>query len=183
FAILLWEISSHKIPFDDIKNDMQVSEKIKENKRPSPFAEDTPEKYIKIIEQAWDHDFNDRPTIQGIRKQLGNLRNKENKLKPLKRNDSETSLSSISSIASIEVSVVPKKNSLGDEPLSNLLDIEEAISLHNKERYKEAFPHLQQLAQNGNPKAAYYAGLYLYKGYGVDKDEIKALQLLEKSAV
>ncbi|CAG8734819.1 10045_t:CDS:1, partial [Acaulospora colombiana] len=140
FAILLWEISSHKIPFDDVEKDMKVRDIIISRKRPDPFPAGTPEKYKEIIVQAWDHDFNNRPPIKIILEKLEGI-------------------------------------SLLKTPNMNV-----AISLHNSGHYREAFPHFQMLAQKDS-KAAYYAGLYLYKGtYGIEKNEITALLYLGKSA-
>ncbi|CAG8544393.1 1139_t:CDS:1, partial [Acaulospora colombiana] len=155
---------------------MQVREKILSRKRPTPFPEDTPEKYIEIVEQAWDHDFTCRQSIKKMLKQLKNMRKtEENELRPPKRSDSQTSLSSI------EVSITPTKSaSLQNGPL---LNIDEAISLHNKEQYDKALPHFRRLAHRGDPRAAYYAGLYYCGGFdGIAKDEIKALLYLGKSA-
>ncbi|CAG8507279.1 10719_t:CDS:1, partial [Acaulospora colombiana] len=94
------------------------------------------------------------------------------------RSPDQSDLEAISSIASTEVPVARTKNT---NTLIRL-NIDEAISLHNDNRYKEAFPHFLRLANRGDFKAAYYAGLYFYVGYGIDKDEIKALLYLEKSA-
>ncbi|CAG8508107.1 832_t:CDS:10 [Cetraspora pellucida] len=48
FAILLWEISSYKIPLGNISY-MKASEKVTSGKHPSPFSEDTSEQY-KILQ-------------------------------------------------------------------------------------------------------------------------------------
>ncbi|CAG8647336.1 3980_t:CDS:2, partial [Acaulospora colombiana] len=164
-----------------IANADKWEKKLKKRQRPSPFSEDTPEQYKKLVEQAWDHDFNSRPSIKKMKKQLKNIKNDENELRILNRNDSETSLSSA---MSIDVPVVPnKKNNSADAPSPKSLNIYEAISLHNRGQYKEALPHFKSLAQNGNPEAAYYAGLYFYEGtYGIGKDEIRALLFLGRSA-
>ncbi|CAG8450679.1 11710_t:CDS:1 [Acaulospora morrowiae] len=73
---------------------------------------------------------------------------------------------------------------LEDTKSSLLLSIEQVVLLHEQQRFEEAFPLFLHIAQEGNPLASYYAGFYLYEGnYGVERDEIKALQLLQKSAV
>ncbi|CAG8658452.1 3704_t:CDS:1 [Acaulospora morrowiae] len=62
--------------------------------------------------------------------------------------------------------------------------VDQVISLHKRQRFKEAFPLFHQLALKGDSLACYYAGLYLYEGgYGVEKNEIEALQLFYKSAI
>ncbi|CAG8454158.1 1583_t:CDS:2, partial [Dentiscutata heterogama] len=121
FAILLWEISTHKLPFNDIKSPSAVSEKVRKGERPNPFSDDTPDQYEGIVKRAWHQNHKKRPSIDNLRKQLCRLKIK-----------------------------VP--------------DINQAISLHEEKRYEEAFYQFQKLAQEDNPLALYYTGLYLYKG-------------------
>ncbi|CAG8462817.1 17218_t:CDS:2, partial [Acaulospora morrowiae] len=67
---------------------------------------------------------------------------------------------------------------------SFMLPIDQVISLHEQQQFKEAFPLFLHLAQKGDSQASYYAGLYLYEAsYGIERDEIEALQLFQKSAV
>ncbi|CAG8720193.1 2962_t:CDS:1 [Acaulospora colombiana] len=68
------------------------------------------------------------------------------------------------------------------------LEINEAISLHEKKQYKKAFRYFRELAYGNDhksfPLASYYAGLYFFEGtYGIEKDEFQALYLLKKSAI
>ncbi|CAG8450646.1 11708_t:CDS:2 [Acaulospora morrowiae] len=73
--------------------------------------------------------------------------------------------------------LIKKVDSISDKEI-------EAVSLHEQQRFEEAFPLFLHIAQEGNPLASYYAGLYLYEGnYGIERDEIQALQFLQKSAV
>ncbi|CAG8835415.1 16641_t:CDS:2, partial [Racocetra persica] len=81
-----------------------------------------------------------------------------------------------------------KFNDLGNvpsSPSSQLLPVERIITeLHNKGKYDEAFVQFEQLAQNDDPLALYYTGLYLYEGtYGsIKRDVIRALQFFLRSA-
>ncbi|CAG8524781.1 7060_t:CDS:2, partial [Acaulospora colombiana] len=170
FAVLLWEISTHRIPFDYIDNPLKAGEKIKNNERPEPFSKGTPEQYQDIVKEAWDGNPRKRPKIGDVRKKLEkvNLTGRK-KDKPVRR---ETWLST-------ETESVTALDDSDDQ----LLDIKEIISLHEKEQYEKAFGHFLKLADRNDPLASYYAGLYLFKGtYGVEEDEIQALQLLKKSA-
>ncbi|CAG8576283.1 304_t:CDS:2 [Acaulospora colombiana] len=161
FAILLWEISSHQLPFNEVDNPVKASINVVKGEHPSPFSKDTPIPYQELVEEAWQKDPKKRPTIDDIRKRLVKIENGETIFSSTKLAD----------------------NNSEDTPLSRLLPLDQVILLHDRKRYPEAFPHFQQLAQQGDPVAAYYAGLYLYDGkYGIEKDEIKALQLFQKSA-
>ncbi|CAG8557211.1 15742_t:CDS:2 [Acaulospora colombiana] len=164
FAVLLWEISSHQLPFGDIESHMKAGEMAKKGERPSPFSEDTPEQYRRIVEEAWHNNPIKRPTIDEVRKKLGIMRKGEN---------------CFPSTAPVET---PVSDNAESAPFK-LLPIDEVILLDKEKRYREAFPQFLQLAEDGNPLASYYAGLYLYNGTGdIEKDEVQALRLFMKSA-
>ncbi|CAG8609472.1 15543_t:CDS:2, partial [Acaulospora colombiana] len=169
FAVLLWEISSHKIPFDEIDNPIKASEKAKAGGRPGPFSNGTPQQYKELIEKAWHENHMKRPAISEVGEQLENMlkivRKGRNKL--LTRSDTSASLIDESE----------------DMTSNNSLGIKEAISLYENDECKKAFPHFLKLARDGDPEASYYAGLCLfYEKGGIKKDEIQALQLFQKSA-
>ncbi|CAJ0837466.1 15211_t:CDS:10 [Entrophospora sp. SA101] len=67
FAVLLWEISSHKLPFNQITSSRDITTKVLLGDRPEPkCVEGTPKKFQSLIEKGWSHLANKRPTIQTI---------------------------------------------------------------------------------------------------------------------
>jgi len=54
--------------------------------------------------------------------------------------------------------------------------LKKAIELFEQERYKEALPIFEKLAKNNDKEAIYFVGLFYYEGYGVKKDEKKAIE-------
>ncbi|CAG8831177.1 2095_t:CDS:2, partial [Racocetra persica] len=156
FAILLWEISAQQIPFNDLAPEM-ASERVKKGEHPNPFLESTPKQYIEIVMQAWDKDHNNRPQIDYLHEQLKNM-----------KEDAELHQNGSATFAS----VAPIKKSKHEVQLPPLLPIEQVITFHKEKKYEEAFIQFEQLAQNNDPLALYYTGLYLYEGYGIRKDVI-----------
>lgn len=65
-GLVLWEIASRKIPFEDIKEDAQVIVLVKyENERPEISA-DTPKELAKLIECCWQEDPSKRPDLSEV---------------------------------------------------------------------------------------------------------------------
>lgn len=55
----------------------------------------------------------------------------------------------------------------------------EAIQSFDRKEYKNAFAEFSYLAEEGDPTAVYYLGRMYNEGLGVDKDNIKALELFQ----
>ncbi|RIB06001.1 kinase-like domain-containing protein, partial [Gigaspora rosea] len=66
FGVILWEISSGRPPFDKFSERYEVlAIHILQGKREKP-VEGTSNQYIQLYERCWDHDPNQRPTIEEI---------------------------------------------------------------------------------------------------------------------
>ncbi|RIA79401.1 kinase-like domain-containing protein [Glomus cerebriforme] len=70
-GILLWEISSGRPPFNNMKI-LDIARKIVQGKREVPIK-DSPPAYIEIYQMAWDIDPRRRPTINKVRDNLEKL--------------------------------------------------------------------------------------------------------------
>ncbi|CAG8468015.1 34544_t:CDS:10 [Gigaspora margarita] len=172
FAILLWEISAQLIPFNNIDYHTVV-EKVKKGERPSPFSENTPEQYKKIVERAWHHIPKKRPIIDDLRKQLGKINREGNP----NRNDSVTSFSSISSAS----------DDSENEPLSGLLPIGQYMyayvclkgSYYSRE---EGLKYLKKAADNNDPDAlCMVSQLFLNGEHGYPINDDKYVCYLKKA--
>lgn len=63
-AIVLWEIASHRLPFEDKKwNKEEIIDHIKQGKR-EKFAKSTPIRYKKLAKQCWAEAPDQRPSIE-----------------------------------------------------------------------------------------------------------------------
>eukprot|EP00731_Ephydatia_muelleri_P025830 Em0017g913a len=65
FAILLWEIVTHKVPYDGMNLAAILSQVIKEGKRPD-IPSSCPEFLSGLMTQCWDEDPKKRPTFKVI---------------------------------------------------------------------------------------------------------------------
>jgi serine/threonine protein kinase len=72
-GILMWEISSAQLPFNDYEHDYDLAIKIVNGMRPEIIS-GTPLEYSKLIEQCWDADPLKRPSINTLGKELMKIR-------------------------------------------------------------------------------------------------------------
>ncbi|CAG8737279.1 15506_t:CDS:1, partial [Acaulospora colombiana] len=103
---LLWEISSHKIPFGDIDNPIKVAEKVIKGERPGPFSVDTPPQYNDLVEKAWHENPRKRLAIGDVRNQIKKTMKRGRAIST--RSDAS---SSITSYVSDDIKNVPLNNS------------------------------------------------------------------------
>lgn len=76
-GVILWEISTNKIPFNDSKNQVTLTVSIiLRNKRESP-VEGVPEYYVDLYQNCWDDEFENRPYINYVYDKLSNFLNDE----------------------------------------------------------------------------------------------------------
>ncbi|CAG8696540.1 11765_t:CDS:2, partial [Cetraspora pellucida] len=67
-GVLLWEISSGRIPFDD-QNIFDISNKVKNGEREKP-VDGTPDDYRMVYERAWSQNPKDRQDINEVKEKL-----------------------------------------------------------------------------------------------------------------
>ncbi|RGB27105.1 kinase-like domain-containing protein [Rhizophagus diaphanus] len=72
-GMLMWEISSAQLPFNDYEYDYDLAIKIVNGMRPN-IIPGTPLEYSKLIEQCWDADPLKRPNINTLGKELMKIR-------------------------------------------------------------------------------------------------------------
>ncbi|CAG8460695.1 12756_t:CDS:2 [Ambispora gerdemannii] len=144
FAIVMWEIASQKLPYENL-NDHHVCQAVISGTRPDPIpiAMDTPRTYTEIMTAAWDQQLNHRPKIIEIFNLLNKL-------------DSQNKNISVAKVS------------------YNTLSWREALELHNKKMFDKAFPIFEECVKSGEHvnEAKYFIGLYMIMEYdGIKKDE------------
>jgi len=70
FGMLLWEISAHKIPYEDILDPNKVKKRVEEEKRPE-IDPDTPSNFVRIMTSCWKQNPNERPKMETVWERLG----------------------------------------------------------------------------------------------------------------
>src|SRR6185437_15285142 len=78
-GLLMWEMSSHDVPFKD-KTPKEVFELLGNADYTSelPIIKDTPQVYVNIMTSCWNRDPTKRPSIQAIVRQLRELKPPKN---------------------------------------------------------------------------------------------------------
>ncbi len=74
------------------------------------------------------------------------------------------------------------KNALINLESNSKKQFEMAIKYYKEKKFEEAFKHLIQPAENGNPEALYYLGIMYEYGEGIEVNIEKAKHLYKKSA-
>src|SRR5205823_4490960 len=67
FGMIMWEISSHEKPFQEIVHDKYLALRILKGLRPE-ITKDTPQFYRDLMQKCWHSDPTQRPTINEIAK-------------------------------------------------------------------------------------------------------------------
>ncbi|RGB39545.1 kinase-like domain-containing protein, partial [Rhizophagus diaphanus] len=122
--ILLWEISSGRLPFyiENKSYDICLSIDISQGLRETPIP-DTPIDYINIYADCWNNEPDDRPTINQVVSKLNALipKNSKNTLKNFWSNDSHTSVQ-LSSNQQLDLNVFEDyNNNLSHGELSKII--------------------------------------------------------------
>ncbi|RHZ45510.1 hypothetical protein Glove_673g43 [Diversispora epigaea] len=72
-GVLLWEISSGRVPFESEKlSNNELIKEIVRGKRET-VEQGTPRRYAKIYKESWQHDDTKRPTVEQVYKELNEL--------------------------------------------------------------------------------------------------------------
>ncbi|RIA91561.1 kinase-like domain-containing protein [Glomus cerebriforme] len=74
FGIILWELTSCRMPFSDESQDLHLIYEIIEGRRPE-IVEGTPPAFAKLIQDCWNPDPNLRPTMEKVHKRIWNFSN------------------------------------------------------------------------------------------------------------
>uniref|UniRef100_U9V6R6 Protein kinase domain-containing protein n=1 Tax=Rhizophagus irregularis (strain DAOM 181602 / DAOM 197198 / MUCL 43194) TaxID=747089 RepID=U9V6R6_RHIID len=75
-GMIMWEITTGRKPFADVKHPHCIIFKILDGGRPK-ITEDTPECVKKLMERCWDPDPGRRPSMDEIHETLSDIRNEE----------------------------------------------------------------------------------------------------------
>ncbi|BCD61766.1 MULTISPECIES: tetratricopeptide repeat protein [Nitratiruptor] len=59
--------------------------------------------------------------------------------------------------------------------------LQKAVALFEADKFDEALPLFKELAKNGDGEAMYYLGMMYYEGWGVEKDQNKAVEWWKKA--
>ena len=151
--MLMWEISSHKIPFTDksvgeVYALLKESAKFKDEDAPRPpIVSGTPKKYENIMTRCWRQNPGNRPTINYVLAKL-------ERLDKMYRENSHDVYPSSS---------WHEESGPHHEPPHEPVTIFSARKLHTEKRYDEAFKQFKKLADDENPNAEanFYVGRYL----------------------
>ncbi|CAG8532311.1 5460_t:CDS:2 [Acaulospora morrowiae] len=189
FGMLLWELCFEKVPYKGKTTEYVGKhilnggrEVLKFNYRKGDDVIEIQKEFAKIIKQAWAQDPNERISLPLLFLSLETLCAKYAKPESL-------------------CGLLPDKSLVYDEDdddfdcmtefedLTNEIDapitLDEGIELHMKrddESRKKAWECFSKHADLGNPKAKYWKGYYLWQGYCVEKDMVKAQMLFKESA-
>ncbi|CAG8508923.1 6157_t:CDS:2 [Paraglomus brasilianum] len=160
FGMLMWEITSHEIPFPD-KSIVEVYTLLKNSDgfndqdapRP-PIVPGTPEKYASIMQKCWRQIPGSRPTMQYVVRKLEKL--EKTYEKPYDNASLyATDTTNISSGSFTEYDPYA--------PTHPHVTLQTARELHCQKNYKEAFKQFKILADKAepDPEANFYVGRYL----------------------
>ena len=69
FGIILWELTSCRIPFSNMSQDASLMARIINGKRPE-IIEGTPPEFAKLIQECWNKDPILRPTMEEVYKKI-----------------------------------------------------------------------------------------------------------------
>ncbi|CAI2170043.1 13045_t:CDS:2 [Funneliformis geosporum] len=74
FGMILWELTSCRMPFSNMRQDIHLIYEIIDGKRPK-VVEGTPPAFAKLIEDCWQSDPNLRPTMEVVHKRIWSYAN------------------------------------------------------------------------------------------------------------
>ncbi|EXX50443.1 kinase-like domain-containing protein, partial [Rhizophagus irregularis DAOM 181602=DAOM 197198] len=205
-GVLLWEISSGKLPFDEENYDLSLMYKISQGLKETPIP-NTPEDYIKIYTECWNNEPINRPTIIQVVdklktiitetnvKQSENVPNLNRELPQIIQNFMK------SNIIEIEPTTQNINKSIFEEDLSIIID--ELVNLYFKElnegkeesvRKQHIFDYINNhklnlqeiynwlLNNQNDSNSVYLLGYFNYHGIKININKQKAYELYQKAA-
>ncbi|CAG8549302.1 9088_t:CDS:2 [Paraglomus occultum] len=153
FGMLMWEITSHEIPFSDktigeVFMMLKTSVGLKDADAPRPpIVPGTPEKYASVMQKCWRQIAGSRPTMQHVVRKL-------EKAFDAHGHTSDGTMMSSSSLTEYDPYAPPTHPNV---------TMQTARRLHSQRQYREAFEQFKILADKAepDPEANYYVGRYL----------------------
>ncbi|GES73032.1 kinase-like domain-containing protein [Rhizophagus clarus] len=138
-GIIMWEVSSGQLPFNNYEHNFDLAMKIVNGMRPR-IKSGIPSEYKKLMKQCWDADPSNRPDINTLYNGIKKIRrvyfnnNNANEFNPLENNNnsSQSNLSSGSTLTSSS-----KSNSLSTSKLYRFENLPEPTNATEEEQ--EAF--------------------------------------------
>nr|CAG8576294.1 15074_t:CDS:2 [Entrophospora candida] len=200
FAIVLWEIATNQLPFENITSKEELSTKIIIGERPTPRSvSGTPKKLQQMIEHGWCNRPNDRPTIEEMvpildaldfayiaNKKVETVDDEIYLLLSADNSDRKSIISNASSIYDADIEYYMPTNLSDTEDQQQYkqrskkqlnpfnkknYDIQKAIQFHKDKSYKKAWKIFSDLEKNSStPETKFWVGFYYYKGYHEGRD-------------
>ncbi len=72
FGLLLWEVATRKLPFEDIGDQFEISQMVRKGLRP-PFPASCDAEYRKLAARCWDGKPSARPRFAEIERLIGRM--------------------------------------------------------------------------------------------------------------
>ncbi|GBC03227.1 hypothetical protein RclHR1_05020004 [Rhizophagus clarus] len=172
FGILLWEIAECKIPYSQYEDFIEITQKVINGYR-EPFTPDIgiPEKYQELVTSAVDQNPGLRPVFSKMLTVLQDI-----------FHSYDVKNSTSSPVPTKKRVPVRKDTGIFNWGSFNYLTIEKAIDEHTRGTMDKStiYKCFDAYANMGNPKAKYYKGYYIAKGWSdltcsqEEKDKITA---------
>ncbi|PKK77855.1 kinase-like protein [Rhizophagus irregularis] len=203
-GVLLWEISSGRLPFESYYSHTLITE-LQNGKRESPVP-GMPDKYVEVYTSCWQCNPEDRPDIHQVFSDLKSLENKNEKLKCNNRDDNLCSwITNITNSLQIKL---PESNTMEIDGSSFNFDyhkklINKLFLLYekflqggiDKDNYIQLIKqYITPNNKNENEIMNYFLdnmdkrqniillGDFFRHGIGIEKDENKAFELYKTAA-
>ncbi|CAB5375952.1 unnamed protein product [Rhizophagus irregularis] len=158
FAMVLWEIQHHELPYNKLTSE-EISEKIlKGEYPPQKPVHGTPVEFQNIIERAWAHDPEERSNMEKLYNRLDildsrNLLNQNVEL--INYNKEEESIDDNSTEGLESPKIIGK-----------IPDIARGIKYHQNKQYKRAWKIFEEYESKSNDiDGKYWVGYYYLKGW------------------
>ncbi|CAB5391756.1 unnamed protein product [Rhizophagus irregularis] len=158
FAMVLWEIQHHELPYNKLTSE-EISEKIlKGEYPPQKPVHGTPVEFQNIIERAWAHDPEERSNMEKLYNRLDildsrNLLNQNVELISYNKEEESIDDNSTEGLESPKI-------------IGKIPDIARGIKYHQNKQYKMAWKIFEEYESKSNDiDGKYWVGYYYLKGW------------------
>ncbi|CAG8790784.1 35739_t:CDS:2, partial [Gigaspora margarita] len=174
-GIVLWVIAVQQTPYSDMESIGEIDEYVLNKNRPAIINEHIPNKYVQIMEKAWDHDSGNRMTVSQIYESLSKCLNDDDSSPILISNEPDLMNGKVeNSDNTYDV----KHNEIEVNDMYNM-----AVANHRKKNHCEAYKIFDLLANEYKHKeSVFLLGYYYDNGYAIEPDKKKALEYYRDSA-